>query len=133
MPEPTSTAAATVVAAGVTVPALSLLGVPLGLRPDLLVAGFGGALVSIILLNTVPSTGDTWRELLRTTVRRMSVAGASALTAGYLAPLTLLLAALPDSLLLGAAFVTGSAAQRVLRGAISRLEPKGGNGGEVSP
>ncbi|MCZ8074029.1 MAG: hypothetical protein O9341_07830 [Paucibacter sp.] len=131
MPEPTSTAVVTTVAAGVAVPALSVLGVPLGLRPDLLIAGFNGALVAIILLNSVPSTGDTWRELVRTTMRRMAVAVASSLTAGYLATLTQSLAPVPESLLLGAAFVTGAAAQRVLRGAIRRLDPKAGS--EVAP
>lgn len=40
MPEPTSTAAATIASAMVSVPAITLLGIPLGLRPDLLVAGF---------------------------------------------------------------------------------------------
>lgn len=38
MPEPTSTAAATIASAMVSVPAITLLGIPLGLRPDLLVA-----------------------------------------------------------------------------------------------
>jgi hypothetical protein len=121
MPEPTSTAAATMAAASVALPALTAFGMPLGLRPDLLIAGFGGSLVAIILLNTVPSTGDTWRELARTTMRRMAVACASSLTAGYLTPLALLLAALPDTLLLGCAFAVGGGAQEVLRFAIRRL------------
>lgn len=121
MPEPTSTAAATITAASLAVPALTAFGVPLGLRADLLIAGFGGALVAITLLNSVPQTGDTWRELLRTTMRRMAVACASSLTAGYLAPLTLLMAQLPDSLLLGCAFAVGAGAQKVLRFAIRRF------------
>ncbi|MFC5524005.1 hypothetical protein [Polaromonas jejuensis] len=124
MPEPTSTAAATLVAAAAAVPALTAFGVPLGLRPDLLVAGFSGGIVAIILLNSVPSTGDTWRELVRTTLRRMAVAVASSLTAGYLAPLALLLASLPESLLLGSAFAVGGGAQHVLMFFIQRFAGK---------
>lgn len=121
MPEPTSTAAATLAAAAATIPMISAFGVPLGLRVDLLIAGFAGSLVAIILLNSVPSTGDTWRELVRATVRRMMVAFASSLTAGYLTPLAMLVAALPESLLLGAAFAVGGGAQQVLMFAIRRL------------
>jgi len=121
MPEPTSTAAATLAAAAATIPMISAFGVPLGLRVDLLIAGFAGSLVAIILLNSVPSTGDTWRELVRATVRRMMVAFASSLTAGYLTPLAMLVAALPESLLLGAAFAVGGGAQQVLMGVIRRL------------
>jgi hypothetical protein len=113
MPEPTTTAAglATIAGGAASATALTVLGVPLGLRADLLIAGFAGSLVAIILLNAVPGSSDTWMELLRTTVRRMLVACASSLTAGYLTPLTLL----------GAAFATGGGAQQVLMFAIKRL------------
>lgn len=121
MAEPTSTAAATLAAATAAVPMLTAFGVPLGLRADLLVAGFAGSLVAIILLNTVPAAGDTWRELVRATLRRMMVAAASSLTAGYLTPLAMLVAALPEPLLLGAAFAVGGGAQQVLANLISRL------------
>jgi hypothetical protein len=122
MPEPTtSTAAATIAAATAAVPALTAFGIPLGLRPDVLVAGFGGALVAIILLNTVPSTGDTWEHLLRTTLRRMFVTLASSLTAGYLTPMVMLVNAFPDPLMLGAAFAIGGGAQRVLLAIMQRV------------
>ncbi|MDO8778113.1 MAG: hypothetical protein Q7K57_57225 [Burkholderiaceae bacterium] len=124
MAEPTSTAlaAATFVATSVSIPVLTAFGVPLGLRADLLIAGFAGSLVAIVLLNSVPSTGDTWRELVRTTVRRMAVAIASSLTAGYLTPLALLMAnLLPDALLLSGAFAVGGGAQQVLMFAIRRF------------
>lgn len=121
MAEPTSTTALTLVAAGISVPMLTAFGVPLGLRADLLVAGFSGSLVAIILLNSVPNTGDTWRELLRATVRRMFVAMASSLTAGYLTPLALLLANLPDPLVISGAFAVGGGAQQVLMFSIKRL------------
>lgn len=121
MPEPTTTAAVTIAAATMAVPMLTAFGVPLGLRADLLVAGFAGSLVAIVLLNTVPSTGDTWQQLVRTTLRRMSVACASSLTAGYLTPLAMLVAAVPESLLLGSAFAVGGGAQQVLMFAIKRL------------
>lgn len=126
MPEPTTataTALATLAAGTVAVPTLSVAGVSLGIRPDLLIAGFSGALVAVILLNSVPGTGDTWRELLRTTGRRMAVACASALTAGYLTPMVLLWAALPDQVNLGAAFAVGGGAQKILRAAIARFSP----------
>lgn len=122
MPEPiTPTAAATMAAAAAAVPVLTLAGVPLGLRPDLLIAGFSGSLAGIVLLNTVPSDGDTWPELFRTTMRRMAVVLVSSLTAGYMVPLALLVANLPDSLLLSGAFALGGGAQSVLAEAIRRL------------
>jgi hypothetical protein len=123
MPEPTSTAAGvvTMAAAAAGTSALTAFGVPLGLRIDILIAGFAGSIVAMVLLNLVPGTGDTWRELLRTTVRRMAVAIASSLTAGYLTPMAMLVATLPDALLLGGAFAVGGGAQQVLMFAIKRM------------
>ena len=129
MPEPTSTTAAavtTLTAAGVSIPMITAFGVPLGLRADLLIAGFFGSLVAIILLNSVPGNGDTWSELVRTTLRRMFVAVASSLTAGYLTPLVLLLSSLPAPLLLSAAFAVGGGAQQVLTLVIRRVNGQGG-------
>jgi len=127
MPEPTTTtaaAAATISGAALAVPMLSVAGVPLGLRPDVLVAGFAGALVAIVLLHSVPADGDTWPHMLRASVRRIAVAFASSLTAGYLTPLALLMADVPESLLLGGAFAVGAGAQAILRGVIDRLRPR---------
>jgi hypothetical protein len=121
MPEPTSTATATIASAMVGTSAITLLGIPLGLRSDMLVAGFAGSLVSIILLNTVPPYGDTWRDLIRTTMRRMFVSIASSLTAGYLTPMVMLAVALPDPLVMGAAFGTGAGAQKLLISIITRF------------
>jgi hypothetical protein len=124
MPEPATTTAAVTLAAGsIAVPALTIAGIPLGLRPEILIAGFAGSLVAIILLNSVPATGDTLIALLRTTLRRMMVALASSLTAGYLAPMVHQLAQLPDYMLLGTAFATGGGAQRVLLSALHRIVP----------
>ena len=114
------------VAATAAVPVLTAFGVPLGLRPDLLIAGFAGSLVAIVLLNTVPSLGDTWLALLRTTLRRMAVVMASSLTAGYLVPMALLLANLSDTALLSGAFAVGGGAQHVLAFAIRRLSGQPG-------
>ena len=100
---------------------ITAFGVPLGLRADILIAGFFGSLVAIILLNSVPSEGDTWQHLLRTTFKRMFVAVASSVTAGYLTPLALLVANLPDPMFLCAAFGVGGFAQRVLLMFILRL------------
>lgn len=130
MPEPTSTTTATLAAAAATVPTLTAFGVGLGLRADVLIAGFAGALVAIVLLNSVPSTGDTWQQLLRTTLRRMAVALASSLTAGYLTPIASLMAGLSEPVMLGAAFAVGGGAQRVLLMVIRRVstEPAAAGG-----
>lgn len=122
-PTTTTTAAVTLAAGSIAVPALTVAGVPLGLRPEILIAGFSGALVAIILLNSVPSSGDTWSELLRTTLRRMAFAVASSLTAGYLAPLIMLIGQLPDAAQLGSAFAVGGGAQRVLLAVLRRIVP----------
>ena len=114
MPEPTTTAIVTLGSAAVASTALTAFGVPLGLRADLLIAGFSGSLVAIILLNTVPPMGDTWLGLVRTSARRMAVACTSSITAGYLTPLALLVANMPESLLLSMAFLVGAFAQKVL-------------------
>lgn len=134
MPEPASisTAGATLAAAPAAVSALTLFGVSVGLRPDVLIAGFSGALVSIVLLASVPSEGDTWRHLLATTVKRMFVSLASSLTAGYLTPFFLLpVADGRELVMLPTAFIVGAGAQKVLRGAIDRFSSAGpGAGGK---
>lgn len=130
MPEPTSTAVATVATAAATVPALTAFGVPLGLRPELLVAGFAGALVAIVLLNAVPGASDTWRELLRTTTRRIFAAVASSLTAGYLTPMLAAGVAISEPVLLGLAFAAGAGAQQLLRKAIARVSSTAAKAGE---
>lgn len=123
MPEPT-TAAAHLAAGAVAVQTIQIAGIHLGLRPDLLVGGFSGAVVAIVLLNTVPSVGDTWRHMVRTTARRMSVACASSLTAGYLTPpfgplLTSVLGA--DGGVMTGAFIVGAGAQWALAGVVQRM------------
>lgn len=126
MPEPAVTAASTTLAAAtVAVPALTAFGVNLGLRPDVLVAGFAGALAAIVLLNSVPTEGDTWLHLVRTTWRRIAVAIASSLVAGYLTPTLMLAMPMADALALGLAFATGAGAQKVLRRAIERADRLG--------
>lgn len=126
MPEPAATAATTTLAAATAaVPALTAFGVNLGLRPDVLVAGFAGALAAIVLLNSVPTEGDTWLHLLRTTWRRIAVAISSSLVAGYLTPTLMLAIPMADALMLGLAFATGAGAQKVLRRAIERADRMG--------
>lgn len=138
MAEPTSTAIATLVASGATVPLLTLFGVPLGLRPDQLLAGFLGAIVAIAFFNSVPSSGDTLRELLRTTWRRISVVTCSALTSGYLTPVFMLgqpadLANMSTPNMLGVSFVIGAGAQYFLRLSIVKLSKKLGLDAGVTP
>lgn len=130
MPEPTTTAAAAATFAGaaVSTSALTAFGVPLGLHADVLLAGFFGSLVSIILLNSVPGGTDTWRQLLRTSVRRLAVAWASSITAGYLTPLALLVANVPQPGLLSMAFLVGAGAQRVLVAWLRRYWPEAQEG-----
>lgn len=130
MPEPISTATTTLVAAAATVPVLTAFGVPLGLRADILVAGFSGSLAAIALLNLVPGDSDTWPSMARTALRRMAVAAASSLTAGYLTPLSLLLANVPGEVLLSGAFAVGAGAQQVLMFAIRRLSGASAGGPE---
>lgn len=135
MPEPaTSAASATLIAAGATVPVLTAFGVPLGLRPDVLIAGFSGSLVAITLLNTVPASEANLPGLAKATLRRVTVSFASSLTAGYLTPLAMLMSNFPEPLLLGAAFVVGGGAQQVLAGMIRRFtgESQPGNGAAAS-
>jgi hypothetical protein len=125
MAEPTSSAVATLVTTGAVVPLLTAFGVPLGLRADVLLAGLLGALAAIVLLNTVPPTGDTLKELLRTTIRRVSVAVASAVTAGYLLPAVVSDNASVSAILFGA-FVAGAGAQKLLAMAVEKLSQKQG-------
>lgn len=119
--DPTTSAAVTLGGAAVSASAITAFGVPLGLHTDVLLAGFFGSLVAIILLNTVPGAADTWQELLRTSTRRLSVAWASSITAGYITPLVLLLADVPQGLLLSMAFLVGAGAQRVLVALMTRF------------
>jgi hypothetical protein len=122
MPEPTSStvAVATLSTHAAVVPILAVFGISLGLRADVLLAGFCGSVAAMALLNTVPSTGDTWRALVRDTFRRVVVAVGSALFAGYATPLLALLQGVPPALLLSVAFVGGAGAQRLLAMLITR-------------
>lgn len=134
MLEPTSTTAGgfTLVTMAIAPPTLAFFGVSLGLRPDVLLAGFAGAVAAMALLNTVPSTGDTWRELLRTSFRRLGVAVASSATAGYLTPLLALIDGVPSALLLSVAFGVGAGAQIVLAAYVERLRRQA-QGGAPAP
>lgn len=119
----------TTIAAGTAaVPVLTIAGMSLGLRGDVLLAGFAGALAGVAMLNTVPATGDTAIEMMRTALRRMGVIVTSALTAGYVTPLALIFAALPEAALLALAFVIGAGAQRVLGSIVRRVEARVGGG-----
>jgi hypothetical protein len=121
MPEPTSTATATLVITGAALPVLTIAGVSLGLRSDVLLAGFCGAVAAMTLLGSAPGSGDTWRELLKTTLRRVGIAIGSAVTAGYTAPLLLLLNGVPETLLLSVSFLAGAGAMQMLPWLIERF------------
>lgn len=125
MAEPTSTtvAAVTTIAAANVITAF---GVSIGLRADILIAGFSGSIISIIFFNKVPSTGDTWPHLIRTTMQRMLFVLASSLTAGYLTPVALLLTNIPDVFSTGAACAIGYGAKDAITFVIRRLTGKDG-------
>jgi hypothetical protein len=131
MPEPTSSAAVTLATQAIAVPALTIAGVSLGLRPDVLLAGFCGAVAAMALLNTVPGNGDTTRALIITSLRRIGVSAGSAMTAGYIAPLLGLINGVPDSLLLSVAFVAGAGAMHILPRLIDRFGKKAGPAEDV--
>ena len=130
MAEPVTTTAAsaatTIAASAAAVPMLSAFGMPLGLRADELLAGFAGALAAIALLNSVPTIGDTLAALMRSSMKRVGVALASAVTAGYLVPLAALISPVPvpPALELYLCFVCGAGAQQILRAAIQRTASK---------
>ncbi len=123
MTEPVTGAhiAAVMVPPAVAVPMLQLFGYNLGLSADVLLAGFSGAVAAMALLNSVPATGDTWRELLNTSARRMMVAVGSAMTAGYTAPLVSLINGVPPALILSVSFIVGAGAQQMLPWLIERF------------
>jgi len=124
MAEPATGASLTLASAAASVPVLTAFGIPLGLRPDILLAGFSGALAAIILLNSVPSEGDTWQALVLTTCKRFMVVLASSLTAGYITPGLVGGAAAPQQLL--TAFLVGGGAQQVLAALIARFVQRTG-------
>jgi hypothetical protein len=140
MPDPTlPSAAAVAVTAGAAsvaalqaapaiAPQLVVFGYALGLRADVLVAGFAGSVVALTFFNSVPSTGDTLRRLVETTLRRMWWCLASSLTSGYLTPLVLLPAPselhIPEALMYSVAFVVGAGAQRILGRFLQRAEER---------
>jgi hypothetical protein len=121
MPEPTASATATLAALATAAPALTIAGISLGLRPDVLLAGFCGAVAAMALLNTVPSSGDTLPELARTSLRRMGVSVGSAVTAGYISPLLGLINGVPGELILSVAFLAGAGAMQMLPWLIERF------------
>lgn len=121
MAEPIPSATATLATQALAVPALTVAGMGLGLRADVLLAGFCGAVAAMALLNTVPGSADTVRDLLRTSLRRIGVSVGSAVTAGYTAPLLGLIHGVPDPLLLSVAFVAGAGAQQILPWLIERF------------
>ncbi len=139
MPDPTGAAAlgaavtTSTAAAAAAAPALYLFGVSTGLRQDMLVAGFAGALVAMVLLNSVPKSGDTVRALLEDTGKRAFTALASAIAAGYIGPVVALMDRLPESLLLLATFGVGAGAQRILRAYIDRIEARVRGGAAPEP
>lgn len=115
MAEPSSpVVGVTLAVSGAAVPVLSAFGVPLGISPDVLIAGFAGSLASMVLLNSVPSGGSGLLAVVGTTVRRVMVAAVSSLMAAYVArPVTGALD-LNHGWMLLTAFAVGAGAQPIL-------------------
>lgn len=106
-----TTTAVTLAAGSIAVPALTVAGI-LGLAPR---AGAAGRPPGLY----VGHFGHQ-ADLLRTTLRRMASAS-RAPTAGYLAPMIMLIGQLPDAAQLGSAFAVGGGAQRVLLAVLARI------------
>jgi len=129
MTEPTTTASAVIATAvpAMAVPLVTLLGINTGLRPDLLLAGFFGGLVAIVILDNAPGATDNWRTLLATSTKRLMVMVSASLTAAYLAPISEpIIAWLPGGLahqgVLAVAFLIGAGAQRTLSTFVERMQ-----------
>lgn len=97
---------------------LVLWGIETGLRSEVLLAGFCGSIVAMVMLNSVPHEGTGWQGVMYSAGRRFAVAVASCLTAGYLTAGagTFFSAAGPTLL---SAFVIGAGAQTILQRAIA--------------
>lgn len=121
MAEPIPTSVAALAAHAVAVPAVTIAGLSLGLRADILLAGWCGAVAAISLLEAPPSGPDTSLSLLRASIRRIGVSIGSAMFAGYTSPLLLLIAGMPESIVLGVSFVAGAGAQKILPRLIDML------------
>lgn len=119
-------ATSTLAVSAVAVPVLSVAGVSLGLRGDVLFAGFAGSIAAMALLNSVPRMGNKPREIVCTVARRFSVSIGSSVTAAYTAPLLGLVNNIPDELVLSVAFVAGAGAMHILPWLIERFGKKGG-------
>ena len=124
MAEPTVAAAVTFTAITAAVPVLTAFGVPLGLRADVLLAGFTGAVCAISFLGAVPMSGDTIAALLSTSIRRFFFVLASSMAAGYMAPA--IAENFSTTTLLVTALAVGAGAQKLLAVAIDQAVKKMG-------
>lgn len=136
MPEPVSTTAVanlSFLAAAGSGTAVTLFGISTGMDATMTLVGFIGSCCAMVLLNTVPASDDTWKDLLRVTWRRMFVAMASACTAAYITPMVLERAAEPSlATICGAAFIVGGSAQYILA-AVTRKFSKDYIGADLPP
>lgn len=125
MAEPTTATATSLALQTAAIPVLAIFGIPLGLRADLLLAGFFGAVAAMTLLNSVPSAGDTFRDMLATSLRRIGVCIGSSVCSGYMVPLFISMGDIKMvGLDLAVAFVLGAGAQQILRATINKWGPK---------
>lgn len=111
---------------------LVIFGVSTGLRSDVLLAGFVGSVVAMVLLNTVPGQEPGWAGFVASSARRLAVAATSCLTAGYLVAGIGGFDGLGPTLFF--AFVIGAGAQTILPRAIAsiRFVNSGGENKEAS-
>ena len=128
MAEPTSTAAVafTLVAGGAAIPVLHILGVPLGVRPDILMWGLMGGLIALIHIQAPPPKAGILQAML-IGMSWIFALLSSALTSGFIAPaVAIMLNAVapiipPDITLSMTAFIIGATAQQTLASVTERL------------
>jgi hypothetical protein len=127
--EPISPTAFTfsVVTGSAAIPVLHVLGIPLGIRPDILMWGLIGGIIALIHLRAPPPSASVWRAVVAGLYLILSLL-ASAVTSGILseAIAIMLHAAIPiippEVTLSMTAFVIGATSQQTLAAITSRFD-----------
>lgn len=127
--EPISPTAFTfsVVTGSAAIPVLHVLGIPLGIRPDILMWGLIGGIIALILLRPPPPSSSIWRAVVTGLYLILSLL-AGAVTSGVLSQAIAIMfhAAIPiipiDITLSVTAFVIGAKSQQTLVAITSRFD-----------
>lgn len=111
----------TTLISSVAIVGVTILGIPLGIRVDLLCAGFFGSLSAQVLL---PPTRVELVGVINNLVhfcRKVFAALASCVTAAYLAPIIAIMIHMPETVLVAIAFLIGASANSVLTLLITKV------------